>query len=166
MTDHEGSLREKSNVLDRELNLTEYERNVRAANGLPSSGGGSQHHLGSFVSAQSPKRKVGSIGVDVAPKFGDNSQAHRSSNAAALGGTFQEQHLARLSGPADAPADLRLSNVGKSAEFQHGNPAGLDKAEGNGMTIEMNGEEADGSQRTSLQRPSAGSTPRDGEARE
>ena len=36
LTDNEGSAADKTNVLERELNLTEYERNVRAAHGLPS----------------------------------------------------------------------------------------------------------------------------------
>ena len=48
MTDSKGgSIHEK--ILDRELNLTEYERNVRAANGLPFSEHESQQNLGSFV---------------------------------------------------------------------------------------------------------------------
>ena len=34
ITDHEGSF-PPQNVLDKELNLTEYEQNIRAAHGLP-----------------------------------------------------------------------------------------------------------------------------------
>ena len=67
ITDHEGSL-PPQNVLDKELNLTEYEQNVRAAHGFPNSGSAIDDGNLSFNKMSSTDRpKGGSLASDAAP---------------------------------------------------------------------------------------------------
>ena len=73
ITDHEGSF-PPQNVLDKELNLTEYEQNIRAAHGFPNSGSalddGNENH--SFTNSVE-RPKAGSLMSEAAPQFGLDS---------------------------------------------------------------------------------------------
>ena len=115
LTDNEESIPEKSNVLERELNLTEYERKVRAANGLPSSGSANDDgNMESFASATYPK-KQSSLGVEDAPKFGTESQIQQRVGSTHAPNTHSERHLARLSSPVETSGVPKIT--GKSGEF-------------------------------------------------
>ena len=72
-------------MLDKELNLTEYEQNVRAAHGFPNSGSAIDDGNLSFNKSSTDRPKGGSLASDAAPQFGLESNEkskskHSSSN--------------------------------------------------------------------------------------
>lgn len=54
-------------MLDKELNLTEYEQNVRAAHGFPNSGSAIDDGNLSFNKSSTDRPKGGSLASDAAP---------------------------------------------------------------------------------------------------